>query len=70
MFHGFLERRFDYGSRLLRANRLLMHQWIEVNGLGKVFVADGTAGQLKRDYPNGFYDFLDNVPIDMKEVYS
>lgn len=70
MFHCFLLRRTNYDSKLLRAKRLIMHQWIEVNGLGKIFVADGTAGQIVESYANGFYDFFENVPRAMKSLYS
>ena len=47
-----------------------VHYWLESEVKGRIFIADGTAGQYEAKYPSGFYGFLDEAPTKLKEIYS
>ena len=55
----------------LKNNYLKFHKWLEVRDDGeRIFLADGTAGQIFPSYPLGFYGTLEEIPLRMKEFYN
>ena len=49
---------------------LSVHSWIQTISQGERFIADGTAGQLDRNYPLGFYGFVLNCPENLRRIYE
>lgn len=45
------------------------HHWIEALKDGRIFIADGTIGQIFSDYLDGFYGFLEEAPRKLQEIY-
>ncbi|MBI2545663.1 hypothetical protein HYV81_00620 [Candidatus Woesearchaeota archaeon] len=46
------------------------HHWLMAKKSGRYYIADGTAGQLHPNYPQGFYGWLDEAPPDLMELYT
>src|SRR3989344_6486874 len=59
-------RSFEYARKGL----WWCHGWIETTTSQGKFVADGTAGQIDRNYVNGFYGLLDQAPPELRAVYD
>jgi hypothetical protein len=47
----------------------LFHHWLENKQDGRVFIADGTAGQFDSQFSEGYYGFLENASIKLREIY-
>jgi hypothetical protein len=57
------------GLPILTKTGLAYHAWLELDVSGRYFIADGTAGQIDKDLPLGFYGFLEQIPNSLVNVY-
>jgi len=46
------------------------HYWLECDNDSSRYIADGTAGQINRNYRNGFYGFVHKIPSSLLRVYN
>ena len=55
----------------LKKNGLKFHKWLELRVADeRIFLADGTTGQIFSRYPSGFYGRVEEIPFEMSDFYN
>lgn len=49
---------------------MYVHHWLQKQTSSGVYIADGTAGQFDRDYPNGFYSLVKEASKPLMNFYE